>query len=434
MCISLGHGIDARTIELERKRRDMKGIGNRLLPILLIGCALTAGALINLNCSEDNTVEPGEIVSSRSYQGHATDADINNFVREYPHTVGTRLDDCQTCHKGGTVTSDRGEVTANPCDYCHYIIHPPDGWSGLPASFSETLNPYGAAYDAAGRDASAIGDIAGEDSDGDSFLNGEEIGALRYPGDAGSYPGLEICPSIKVTMDDLAGMPSHTQFGLANTTKQQFDFYATYTGVRIKDILDAVGVDLAGATSVDVMAPDGFARTFTVEQITEQYPDHRFYPGFGVDDLGPDCAFVEYPPETWGLGYGDWIGTELGHEQWHIIAYRRDGQLLEPSYPDPVSGRIEGEGPFRNIIPPGSEVDSLNTPDRGKNQDVAGCTMPRWDFNGDKDHNAGAMVKGSVIIRINPMPAGCEEFDIINGGWALIDEAAILIYGHNVTE
>jgi hypothetical protein len=42
------------------------------------------------------------------------------------------------------------------------------------------------------------------------------------------------------------------------------------------------------------------------------------------------------------------------------------------------------------------------------------------------------MVKGVVIIRINPMPEGCQEFDIINGGYALIDEEAILIYGHNV--
>ena len=42
------------------------------------------------------------------------------------------------------------------------------------------------------------------------------------------------------------------------------------------------------------------------------------------------------------------------------------------------------------------------------------------------------MIKGVVIIRINPMPEGCEEFDIINGGWALIDERTILIYGHGV--
>ena len=121
-----------------------------------------------------------------------------------------------------------------------------------------------------------------------------------------------------------------------------------------------------------------------------------------------------------------------GHEQWHILAYERDGQSLESSYLDPVTGKILGEGPFRNVIPPGSDNDDFNTPDRGKNQDNTGCTLREWDFDGDKDHNAGSMVKGTMIIRINPMPTSCEEFDIINGGWAFIDETAILIYGHGV--
>jgi hypothetical protein len=398
-----------------------------ILPLL----ALAMGLLIN--CSDDDPLAPEEIRSSRSYQGHASDTDINNFVKAYPHTVGTRLDDCQTCHTGGDVSDgEGGTITANPCDYCHFVVHPPAGWSGLPTTFAETLNPYGAAYDDAGRDGAAIAAIAGLDSDGDGFDNEDEIDALRYPGSAGSYPGLELCAAVKVTMAELQQMPNHTQFGLANTTKQQYDYYATYTGVKIVDLLEEVGVDLTGATSVDIMAPDGYARSFTVEQITQQYPDHRFWTGFDVDALGTDCAFIEYPPETYGLGNGDWIGQSLGHEQWHMLAWQRDGAPLEPCYLDPVTGRIDGEGPFRNIIPPGSEDDALNTPDRGKNQDVTGCTLPEWNFDGFKDHNAGSMVKGTVIIRINPMPAGCEEFDIINGGWAMIDEESILIYGHGV--
>ena len=32
------------------------------------------------------------VVSSRAYKGHATDQDILNFVKQYPDTVGTRLD------------------------------------------------------------------------------------------------------------------------------------------------------------------------------------------------------------------------------------------------------------------------------------------------------------------------------------------------------
>ena len=59
-------------------------------------------------------------------------------------------------------------------------------------------------------------------------------------------------------------------------------------------------------------------------------------------------------------------------------------------------------------------------------------TLNEWDYDFDKDHNAGGMVKGTVIIRLNPVPAGYEEFDIVNGGWALVDAGEILIYGHNV--
>ena len=399
--------------------------------LLILSLALYLGAFMGLGCSDDNGTGP-DTVSSRAYQGHATDADINNFVRAYKSTVGTRLDDCQTCHKGGTVTGTKGEVQTNPCDYCHYIIHPPEGWADLPTSFEETLNPYGADYKEAGRNYDAVLDIADTDSDGDGHINKDEINGLRYPGETQSYPGLELCSSLKITMDEIQAMPKHTQFGLGNTTKQQFDFYATYSGVKIKDLLEAKGIDLTGATSIDILAPDGYTRTFTLEQITDQYPDHRFYSGFGVGDLGTDCAFVEYPDETYGLPDGAYIGQELGHEQWHILAYEREGVALEKSYLDPTSGRINGEGPFRNIIPPGSDDDELNTPDRGKNEDTSGCTMHEWDYNYDKDHNAGGMNKGAIIIRINPVPDGCEEFDIMNGGWALIDEESILIYGHNV--
>ena len=48
------------------------------------------------------------------------------------------------------------------------------------------------------------------------------------------------------------------------------------------------------------------------------------------------------------------------------------------------------------------------------------------------DHNAGAMVRGVIAIRIDPMPAGVEEFDYMNGGWAYINANQLIIYGYNV--
>jgi hypothetical protein len=409
--------------------RQSSGRWMSLMSLTFLFVVALLGALITSSCSDDDNGGPGDLKSSRSYQGHATDADINNFVRAYQNTVATRLDDCQTCHCGGIVMDDDQEdVQANPCDYCHYIIHPPEGWTGLPEGFDETLNPYGAAYDVAGRDYDAVISIANLDSDGDGYSNKDEIEDLRYPGHVGSYPGLEICRVITATLDEIKAMPVHTQFGLANAHKQQFDFYATYTGVKITDLLDAKGIDLTGATSIDILAPDGYARTFTISQIRDQFPKHRFFSGFGVDELGTDCAFVEYPQETHGYAYGD----SITDEQWHILAYEREGVALAESYLEPASGRIVGEGPFRNVIPPAAQDDELNQPDRGKDWNTSGCTMPEWDYVFDKEHNAGSMVKATVIIRINPMPEGCEEFDIINGGWAMVDDGTILIYGHGV--
>jgi len=120
------------------------------------------------------------LTSSRSYQGHASDADINAFVEVYRHTIGTRLDDCQTCHTGGGILDDElEEVTTNPCDDCHFLIHAPEGWSDLPLTMVETLNPCGTACLDAGRDAAAVEVIASLDSDGDGHANSAEIADLR---------------------------------------------------------------------------------------------------------------------------------------------------------------------------------------------------------------------------------------------------------------
>ncbi len=251
------------------------------------------------------------------------------------------------------------------------------------------MNPYGAAYLAGGRTEDALRALAGQDSDGDGHANSDEIADLRYPGDPGSYPGLSLAPVLTFTEDEIRALPAHTQFGLANASKQQFDFYATYTGVKISDLLAAAGVDLSGVTSVDVMAPDGYARSFTVAQITQQFPAHRFFGGFGVADLDANCAFVEYPANTYSYASGDFIGDE----QWHLLAYEREGQPLESSYLDPVTGRVIGEGSYRNVIPPGATDDALNQPDRGQNWDISGCTLPEWNYQSAKDTTRAAWSK-----------------------------------------
>jgi hypothetical protein len=82
----------------------------------------------------------------------AFERDLRAARARYPNIVGTRLDTCALCH-----------VSHN--DY--------------------GLNPYGRAFDGAGRDFGAIENV---DSDGDGFDNRVEILALTFPGNASDFP------------------------------------------------------------------------------------------------------------------------------------------------------------------------------------------------------------------------------------------------------
>src|SRR5512138_483035 len=114
-------------------------------------------------------------VQSRAYAGHENDRDIRNFIRQYPKAAGTRLDDCQTCHRSGIAGTDTERVFS-PCGYCHLLQYPnPRYKTGVPGNYSDTLNEYGSAYQKSGRSAEAVAAIAGADSDRDGSPNSEEI-------------------------------------------------------------------------------------------------------------------------------------------------------------------------------------------------------------------------------------------------------------------
>jgi hypothetical protein len=72
------------------------------------------------------------------------------------------------------------------------------------------------------------------------------------------------------------------------------------------------------------------------------------------------------------------------------------------------------------------------SPDRGSQYSPTTCG-DAWDYDSSKDHNAGAMVRGVIAIRVNPLPAGVEDFDYRNGGWAYVDAAQLLVYGFGVS-
>ena len=382
-------------------------------------------ALLGAGCSRGG----GEAVSSRAYRGHESDRDVTSFVRAYPGAAGSRLDDCQTCHRGGVFTASDGgrTVPKNPCDYCHLVRHPAEGFAEpMPADYRATLNAYGLAYLAGGRDRAAVRALDGADSDGDGAANGVEIAALRYPGDPASRPGQPAAPLRTYTMDQLRALPAHTDFVLVNASRQANDYYASYRGVRLRDLLIAAGVNpddplFEGVTAI---APDGYLKDLGAREINAPFPRAVFHGGLDSATLGAECGFVRYPAPL-PAGVAD--GAPIPGEQWLLVGWERDGGPMDAASLDPATGRIRGEGPLRVVVPqsrPGA-------PDRGSGTDPLACGGAH-PYEPDADHNADPMVRGVIALRVNPLPAGVEDFDHRNGGWAFVENARLVVYGFGV--
>jgi hypothetical protein len=368
-------------------------------------------------------------VSSRAYRGHAGDRDITNLVSVYRRTIGSRLDDCQTCHRGGSFTEVRSgrTTTKNPCDYCHLIQHPAAGYAEpMPADSRATLNAYGLAYLERGRSRRALRAIERLDSDGDGAGNGAEIAALTYPGDPASRPGQPSAPMRTFTMAQIRALAAHTQFLLVNAPRQATDYYASYTGVRVRDLLVAAGVDpdAPGFAGVTVVAPDGYVTDFTARQVSTTFPPAPFFGGLDTATLGAACGFVRYPRRL-PAGVAD--GAPIPGEAWLLLAYGRDGGAMDVTSLDPATGRMDGEGPFRLVLPQSTP----GAPDRGSATGRTDCRDGR-DFDPAADHNGVGMVRGVIAIRVNPLPAGVEDFDHRNGGWAYVESASVVVYGFGV--
>lgn len=365
--------------------------------------------------------------SSRAYVGHEKDTDMKTFIRRYHGAAGSRLDDCQTCHRGGA-RGTGAEREFSPCGYCHLLQYPnPRYATGVPKSAADTLNSYGRDYAAAGRSMEALAAIADRDSDGDGSANAAEIAALRYPGDPASRPGQLLAPAVVLSWDDLMKLPIHRQLMLMNVTKEPTDDYVNYAGVPVAAVLQAAGVDLRGAEGITVFAPDGYSIDYSFDDVTRPYPEGYYYSGpRAIED--PERIFVKYPPL---LPAGVQDGRKIPSVPWLLLAYEREGTPLDGSYYEKGTGRLAGEGPFRLVKPQKDLLGDPSKPGRPDRSLRAKVFADGWDFNPAIDHNAGACVRGACVIRVNPMPSGFEEYDWKNG-WPLIQMKQIAIFGRGV--
>lgn len=365
--------------------------------------------------------------ASRAYVGHENDADMRGFVRHYPATAGTRLDDCQTCHRGGVRGTDT-EREVSPCSYCHLIVFPNARYkTGVPKDYEATLNGYGLDYKKAGRAFGSFAAIDGRDSDGDGKPNGVEVADFRNPGDPASRPGLPHAPTVVLGWDEIRGLPAHTQFLLMNKTTQRRDEYVSYKGVRVIDLLAAAEISLTGVTGITVFAPDGYSVDYGPEDITAPFPKGVYYDSpLAITD--PDRALLEKPE---AVPSGIKNGRRIPGRPWLLLAYEREGKLLDPSAYESATGKLVGEGPYRLVKP---QRDLMGDPGRPGRPDRSVNALKYgdgWDFSDRIDHNAGAGARGACVIRVNPMPEGCEEYDWKNG-WPLIGERKIVIFGRGV--
>ncbi|MGA1875924.1 MAG: GEGP motif-containing diheme protein [bacterium] len=350
---------------------------------------------------------------------HQGEADSDKFLQVYPSKIGTKLDHCALCHSGGQYKKGDSWVNLGSCQWCHHSY----GYGGT-GNIIDTLNEYGMAYLTHGRDAEAVVEIKYLDSDGDGYNNHAEIQANRYPGDDQDDPGKKVAPYRIYTKAQLEAMPRHTQFLLLNTSRSG-DFYAQYTGVVMEDLLQDAGI-LPSATGIKVYAPDGWMNYHPMDpdpdpelyHVRGTYPEASFQYDAEADTA--NVGWCDYSaPSCSGRNHGDPIYVEGGLKM--ILAYKRDGAYLTPGVLN-TQNKLDGEGPFR-LVPP------QKTPGPPDQSSTSGNQSVIWPHNHDWDHNAGSSSRTVTIIKVEPLPPGTTDIDVLEAGWQYVDGEKIIIYG-----
>lgn len=364
---------------------------------------------------------------------HEGENDAEKFLTAYPDAAATKLDHCALCHSGGQYEKKPGKwVSMGSCQWCHYSY----GYDGA-GEIDDTMNQYGVDYKAADRNAAAVTSINTLDSDGDGYTNGEEIGACTFPGNTDDHPGLTPAPSKVYTRSQLQALDQHTQFMLMNASRSD-DKYTEYTGVTLKDMLDSAGI-LPSATGITVYAPDGWSQYHPLEYDEDaemyhvygnmpnhsyQYPPATYYYDEEADlAKNPEDGWCEYDaPGCAGRSNGDNIVVDGGLKA--LLAISRDGGTPLETGVLTDENKLDGEGPYRVVVP--QKTVPPNAPDQRSSADNQNVV---WPYTYDWDHNAGACSRSATIIRVEPLPEGTTDVDILEAGWAYVDDGKVLIYG-----
>ncbi|CQR73693.1 hypothetical protein SOV_31830 [Sporomusa ovata DSM 2662] len=342
-----------------------------------------------------------------AYKAHHNDGDTGNFLQAYPAAKDTKLDNCYLCHTGGK-SKDKYLDT---CDYCHatygYKAPHPEG------SIQKTLNPFGAAYLAAGRSAAAFASIAELDSDRDGFSNEQEINRGYLPGDVSDNPTVKQAAAVIYTKERLMHLPKTSQFMAVDTAKAG-DYYATYTGVQVWELLKDAGI-LASATDITVYSADGYSRNYAITDIRQSFPQGRFLSRY---------PWIKYPETSTYLD-----GQQIKGELKYLLAYERDGYpLLEGRARMGKDGGkvfINGEGPYRFIAPSTIPV----VPDRSEwsiDRDD-----PPYPYNPERPilKNADYCGKTVVAIQVNTANQKLFQYDWNGKAWQMVEKGELVVYG-----
>jgi len=186
------------------------------------------------------------------------------------------------------------------------------------------------------------------------------------------------------------------------------------------------------ATRITVYAPDGYSIAHPLADdpsnegpsyapyVNGTYPQAIYYYD-PVADLakGGWCDYSS--PGNAGRNNGDAIEVKGGLR--YILALRASGKDLVPGYLDSTNKLASGtEGPFRTVTP----QKFVGPPDQPSNKNNPSLI---WPFDSTLDHNAGFSSKSATIIKVEPLPEGTTDIDVMEAGWNYVDTGKIVVYG-----